>query len=248
MPVSLAAPDVHLWLARPERATDPELLDRYLALLSPEERSQHGRFVFEARRHEFLVTRVLVRTVLSRYGPRPPEAWRFVRNEHGRPSLDPPGLLDFNLSNGPGLVACAVARVRVGVDLEPHDRGGTILSLAQRVLSPAERRALDALPEAERADRALSLWTLKEAYLKARGAGLSLPLQELEFTPGVKGVSAAFGPSLRDRPDRWSFRLLDHAAHRLALATEGPARLQAFEVVPLSGEPEVALPATDPPG
>ncbi len=220
---------------------DPELLDRYLALLTPEEREQHGRFVFEKRRHEFLVTRALVRTVLSGYGTVPPEAWRFVRGEHGRPSLDPPGALDFNLSNGPGLVACAVARVRVGVDLEPYERGGTIVSLASRVFSPAERKALDALPEPDRADHALSLWTLKEAYLKARGAGLSLPLQQLEFTVGGASVTAAFGPALRDRPARWSFRVCDHAGHRLAVATEGPARLQAWEVVPLSGAPDLPV-------
>jgi 4'-phosphopantetheinyl transferase len=246
VPFALVAPDVHLWLARPERAAGPDLEDAYLALLSPEERAQHARFVFEKRRHEFLVTRTLARTVLSRYGMLRPEDWRFLRSAQGRPSLDPPGDLDFNLSNGPGLVACAVARVAVGVDLEPQERAGTILSLADRVLSAAERRALSALPEAQRPDRALSLWTLKEAYLKARGAGLSLPLQELEFTIEGPSVSAAFGPALADRPERWSFRLLDHAGHRLALVTEGPARLHAWEVVPLSGAPDLPVPAGDP--
>jgi 4'-phosphopantetheinyl transferase len=243
VPLALAPPDVHLWLVRPERAAGPELEEAYRALLSPDEREQHGRFVLEKRRHEFLVTRALVRTVLSRYGAQPPEAWRFARGEHGRPSLDPPGELDFNLSNGPGLVACAVARVPVGVDLEPYERAGTILSLAPRVLSGAERRALDAIPQAQRADRALSLWTLKEAYLKARGAGLSLPLQELEFTVEGGSVSASFGPVLADQPARWSFRLLDHAGHRLALATVGPAQLRVREVVPLSGAPDAPVPS-----
>jgi 4'-phosphopantetheinyl transferase len=238
----LAPTEVHLWLARPDRATDPALLSAYLALLSPDERSQHQRFAFAPRRHEHLVTRALVRTVLSRYGTLPPAAWRFARNPHGRPELDPPCGLLFNLSNAPGLVGCAVARGPVGVDLEPHHRGDTILELAARVLSAAERLALEGLPAALRPDRALSLWTLKEAYLKARGTGLTLPLQELEFNiAGPGAVTATFGPALGDRPERWAFGLLDHAGHRLAVGAARPARLSVYEVVPLSAGAEVPV-------
>ena len=143
-------------------------------------------------------------------------------------------------------MACAVARRAVGVDVEPLDRGGTILDLAATVLSGCERRALDALPPPERADRALSHWTLREAYLKARGTGLSLPLQELTFQldPGV--IAVRFGAALDDEPARWRFRLLDHARHRVAVATEGPVRLRAWEVVPCSAEADIELSVDEP--
>jgi 4'-phosphopantetheinyl transferase len=220
----------------------PGLLESYEALLAPDERDQHRRFAFEPRRHEYLVTRALARTVLSRYGPLPPAAWRFARGPRGRPELDPPCGLSFNLSNAPGLVACAVARHAVGVDLEPFDQGEAILALAGTVLSEAERRALEALPGAQRPGRALALWTLKEAYLKAVGAGLALPLQEAGFAvDALADITATFGPALRDRPGRWAFRLLDHAGHRVAVAAEGPMRLCAFEAVPLSPEADVAV-------
>jgi 4'-phosphopantetheinyl transferase len=236
----LAPNELHLWLARPERAGDPAVLDACLALLAPDERERHRRFVFEPRRREYAVTRALVRTVLSRYGPLSPDAWRFVRNAHGRPELDPPIGLSFNVSNSAGLVACAVARQAVGIDLEAGGRGETLLGLAETVFSPAERRALEELPPPQRADRALSLWTLKEAYLKARGAGLSLPLQELTFAVGAS-VTASFGPAIGDHPARWVFRLLDHAGHRLALATEGPLHLRAWEIVPCSPAPALQV-------
>jgi len=240
--LSLQPTDVHLWLARPDRATAPGALSAYLALLAPDERDQHRRFAFAPRRHEYLVTRALVRTVLSRYGPLPPAGWRFSRGPHGRPELDPPCDLTFNLSNAPGLVACAVARGAVGVDVEPADRGEAILALADAVLSEAERRALEALPEARRPGRALALWTLKEAYLKAIGAGLALPPKQVGFAIDARGgLTATFGPALRDRPERWAFRLLDHAGHRVAVAAEGPVRLRAFEAVPLSPEAEVPV-------
>jgi 4'-phosphopantetheinyl transferase len=175
-----------------------------------------------------------VRTVLSRYGTSRPADWRFTRNAHGRPELDPPGHLRFNLSNSPGLVGCAVALHEVGLDLEPHARAEAILRLAGRVFSDEERRALAALPESARAGRALSLWTLKEAYLKARGTGISLPLQEITFAPAAPTpIAMTLGPSLGDDPARWHFRLLDHAGHRVALATGAALRLRARETIPL---------------
>jgi 4'-phosphopantetheinyl transferase len=236
----LAHDEVHLWLVRPDRAAGRDVQDAYRALLSPDERERYGRFAFESRRHEFLVTRGLVRTVLSRYGPLPPEGWRFSRNAHGRPEIAPHHGLHFNLSNAPGLVACAVGRREVGVDVESHARGSAILELTRWVFTDAEWRALTELPQERRAGRALEIWTLKEAYLKARGIGLASPLQGIEFAIGEStAISVSFAAALGDHPARWSFRLLNHSGHRIAVATAGPIRLRAWEVVPRSAEAEV---------
>jgi len=225
---------VHLWLTRLDRATDPGLLQAYRDLLAPAERDRLDAIRLEPRRREYLFTRALVRTVLSRYGASPPAQWRFAQGPHGRPELDPPAALQFNISNSPGLVGCAVSRGAVGLDLEPRNRAGQILRLAARVLSWEERRALDALPADARADRALSLWTLKEAYLKARGLGISVPLGDITFSLAApSGVGLALGPSLADDPARWHLALRDHAGHRLALCADAPLRLAAWETMPL---------------
>jgi len=225
---------IHLWLTRPDRADDPALLKAYRDLLSPTERDRLDAIRLEPRRREYLLTRALVRTVMSRYGPVPPSQWRFAQGPHGRPELDPPAGLHFNLSNSPGLVGCAVSRGAVGLDLEPMTRAGQILRLAARVLSSEERRALDALPAEARADRALSLWTLKEAYLKARGLGISVPLGDISFSLDAPSrVGLALRPSLADDPSRWRLALRDHAGHRLALCADTPLQIAAWETTPL---------------
>jgi len=234
--------DVHLWLTRPDRCSDPGLLEAYRDLLSPAERARLEAIRLEPRRREHLLTRALVRTVLSRYGPASPAEWRFAQGPHGRPELDPPAAIQFNLSNSPGLVGCAVSRGAVGLDLEPMARAGQVLRLAGRVFSSGERRALDALTEGARADRALSLWTLKEAYLKARGLGISVPLGEITLSLDVPpGIDLALGPALGDDPDRWHLSLLDHAGHRLALCADAPLRLAAWETTPLVSGSDLRL-------
>jgi 4'-phosphopantetheinyl transferase len=248
VPLALEPNEVHLWLTQPARATAAELQDAYRELLSPEERARCERFLFHARRHEYLITRALARTTLSRYGSLPAAALRFRAGPGGRPALDPVGDLDFNLSNSSGLVACAVSRRAVGVDVEPLEHAGAVLGLAEVVLSDRERRTLDALPPARRALRALVTWTLKEAYLKARGAGLGLPLQEVEFTIRDSGaVTATFGRRVADLPERWTFHLLEHAGHSVAVAAEGAVRVRAREVVPLASGQETLVVSDDAP-
>ncbi|HXJ36899.1 MAG TPA: 4-phosphopantetheinyl transferase, partial [Candidatus Eisenbacteria bacterium] len=82
---SLGGSAVHVWTTVPEELGDPALLERYVALLTPDERVRHARFRLPATRRQHLVARALVRTVLSRYAAVEPGAWRFVANAHGRP-------------------------------------------------------------------------------------------------------------------------------------------------------------------
>ncbi len=224
------------WVCPPE-VEDP-ILAQALSWLTDEERERQRAFVFERNRREFLATRALIRTALSRVEPAPPQSWRFVRNEYGRPALDPPRGLCFNLSNHPTLVACALRRgsLEVGVDVEPLARGSDVLEIAATVFSDRELSDLRALPAAQQPERAISLWTLKEAYIKARGMGLSLPLKEFSFVFGPGGVGIRFSPALDDRSERWSFTWFDRRGHRLALAYERCV-----------GEPEPAVVCSDVP-
>lgn len=205
---------------RPDEIRDPELLRAYDAILTDDERQKRDRFRFEKDQHTCLVTRALVRTVLSKYADVPPERWRFVTNEHGRPEIDEPAearWLKFNLSHTHGLIACIVARDReVGVDVEDRDRKGRLLDVADRFFSPPEVQALRALPEDEQLDRFFLYWTLKESYIKARGKGLAIPLSQFSFLID-SDISITFDPRLEDDPERWQFTAMS-LGRRHALA------------------------------
>lgn len=222
--LALGAADVHVWLADPNEVTDPAHQARCLALLSADERAQHARFHFARDRHLYLVAHALVRCTLSRYAAVAPAAWRFVATPHGRPELAPgvcPLPLRFNLSHTHGQVAVAVTLVRdVGVDVESHDRPGDPVASAADYFAPAELDALRALPAAARTERFFVYWTLKEAYIKARGLGLSLPLELFAFDVADPGpIAVAFTPPLVDDPAAWHFeRARPTPRHFLACA------------------------------
>lgn len=225
--------EVELWLADPADAGDAAL-----ALLDEGERERMGRFVFEKDRRLYLAAHALVRRALSRRAPVDPAAWRFAAEDGGRPVIAGPAPvppLRFNLSHCAGLVACAIAEGRdVGVDVEPLAE--VPRDLIDRICAPAEAAALRALPPAAQPERFFTLWTLKEAYVKARGLGLALPVEEACFELGAPGAPGAPdadaprfrpGPALDDDPAAWLFvRLRPTPAHCAAVAiARPPARL-----------------------
>lgn len=187
------------------------------------------------------MTRALVRTVLSKYADVPPEAWRFVTNDYGRPEVDAPAAarwLKFNLSHTNGLVAMIVAREReVGVDVEDRDRRGRLLNVADRYFSPSEVEALHALPNEEQLERFFLYWTLKESYIKARGMGLAIPLAQFSFS-FHDAITIDFDPRLHDDPNRWQFTALSFGRrHAVAAGITRKAnehvRIVLHETIPL---------------
>jgi 4'-phosphopantetheinyl transferase len=206
---------------------DPEAWaqhEAYRALMSPDEHERMARLVFERDRRRFLLTRALVRTTLSRYAAVPPAEWAFIANVHGRPEIldRAPGVPDlrFNLSHTDGLIACAVTIGReVGVDVEHIQRHMTH-DVAGRFFAPREVNDLKALSEDEQQRVFFDYWTLKEAYIKARGFGLALPLADFAFTLAPQAPpQIAFEPALQDDPDTWQFAQdWPTPHHRLALA------------------------------
>jgi 4'-phosphopantetheinyl transferase len=240
----LPAGEVHLWYLLPDvvAAAAPSLFDAYEALLAPDERARKDRYHFEHSRREYLLTRALVRATLSRYAAVAPAAWTFRQNSYGRPEIDAEEhrWIHFNLSNTRGLVAILVARdLEVGVDVEDTERNGDSVGVADRFFSPFEVAALHALPEAQRRGRFFDYWTLKEAYIKARGMGLAIPLDQFSFLlEQAPPVRIAFDPRLGDDAAAWQFEQLALSPrHRAAAAVRrghGPdVRFVVRETVPL---------------
>jgi 4'-phosphopantetheinyl transferase len=202
--------EVHLWYTLPDSLTDPQLLHSYQALMTSDEHERQQRFHFEKGRHEYLVTRALVRTVLSRYVVAAPHDWRFVSNTYGRPEIASPLHLPplcFNLSHTDGLIVCVVALDReVGVDVENLNRPGETVEIADHFFSPTEVAALHALPPEAQRQRFFAYWTLKESYIKARGMGVSLPLDQFSFHLDTRcPIRISFEPRMQDNPHSWQF-------------------------------------------
>ena len=196
------------------------------ARLADDERRRRDRYVRELDRHTFVVARALVRMVLSQHGPVEPADWRFAVNEHGCPFVVDAQAgqprLHFNVSHTAGLVALAVARGhRVGVDVEDARRV-VRHDVAGHHFAPAEVADLRALPAEAQPRGFFEYWTLKEAYIKARGMGLAIPLADFAFVlrpPAAPVVT--FVEGFDDDAARWQFwQAWPTPDHRLGLAIE----------------------------
>lgn len=207
--LGLTRGQVHLWYVSTEDAKQRGWLSRYHHLLTVDDHNRHQRFVFEKDRDQFLIARAFVRTTLSRYADIKPEEWKFQINEFGKPSIDAgaDSSIRFNLSHSDGLMICGVTVDReIGVDCENSDRKVEIEQLATRVFSQSEQEYFHSVSPARRRKTFFRLWTLKESYIKARGIGMSLPLQHFSFdlarTPQIR---ISFDGEIQDRPQVWQF-------------------------------------------
>ncbi len=239
----LDAGHIHIWLVFYQHLTEPALLSSMLALLSEQERAQHLRFHFADDRLRYLATRALVRSVLSRYAPLAPADWLFTPNDYGRPAIAnehaQARTLGFNLSHTRGLIAMAVTRDRVlGVDVENLATRQISEGIAEHFFSPAEVAELATVPAERRQDRFFEYWTFKEAYIKARGMGLSIPLDRFSFDfPDERQVRLSTEPDLGDDPERWRFWQFRPApGYLLALCAErldgAPPQLTVRSAIP----------------
>ena len=220
---------VDVWLAPPTA----ELAAAALPLLSAEERARDARFQHTGARQQFLVGRWLLRTVLAERLGTTPAAVPLVASERGALAVlaaANPAHLRFNLSHTEGLVAIALAAgCPVGVDVEDCERPGRTVALAERYFAPTEVAALRARPPAAQRDRFFQLWTLKEAYIKARGQGLAIPLARFAFDldPACSAIGFTADADVDPDPPRWRFRTFRPTArHQLSVAlccgAEGP--------------------------
>jgi 4'-phosphopantetheinyl transferase len=202
--------------------------------LSPDERTRHARLIFERDRRDFAVAHALLRQMLSAHVDRPPREWTFVPGPHGKPMLEPEAsgcTLSFNLAHTHGLVTCAITTgTDIGIDVEPIDRGGAALELAQRYFSSVEVAEIERLTGRARETRFIEIWTLKEAYVKAIGDGLTRPVDEFWFT-FEESRRLGFESSDPDDSADWSFALFAPSPeYRLAVAVRGPSTTRRFSV------------------
>lgn len=221
--------EVHVWWTRPESWQSPDLVRRFSALLSDDERDRCQRFVFPSDRRTYTVAHALVRTVLSSYTGIDPAAWQFTAGRYGRPEISgPPGAphIRFSLGHTKGLAALAVSRIHdVGVDVEHRDRQTDCLGLARQFFASVEADHLASLPPPKRATTFFDYWTLKEAYVKATGLGLSLPLASFWFQLG-EPPTVVFATDSGERSSDWHFEQLSFgSSHAGAVAVRaGPVR------------------------
>ena len=220
----LSAGGAVAYYALPTRYAEQPERERLLSLLDAGERARYRRFRFDADRLCYLVAHALTRRALSSVSDVQPEAWRFSVGKHGKPEVANPtkGVsLRFNLSHTRGLVACALAfEADVGVDVEHVTRTVEISRVARSVFSPPE---LDELAsegdEAGQRTCFFRFWTLKEAYIKAVGAGLGMPLRRIAFDVSSPSAPRISFSGIDDDPDAWLFHLHEPTPeHQLAIA------------------------------
>lgn len=250
--IELTPGEIHLWLAYYDQINDERLHASYRAFLNPQELQQEPRFYFAKDRRRYLVTRALVRTVLSRYAPLSPEAWAFSTNAYGRPEIANAEVRDlqlsFNISHTHSLIVLGVTKQRaLGVDVENVRTRTVSIDIADRFFAPDEVAALATVPPDQQQDRFFEYWTFKESYIKARGMGLSLPLDKFSFQyPHARGVNIAIHPELADDAARWEFWQFRPTAEYLVaicaerVGTRSP-RLVVNQLVP-SMEEELLAP------
>ncbi len=229
-------------------ALDSPLVSEYRALLSAPEATRMARLVSQVDQHRYLLTRALVRTTLSSYVPdTPPAEWTFSTGVYGRPSVNQPESarsLQFNLSHSGHVIDMAVSTVAgdFGIDVEQHKVRERSLRVARRFFSEWEYAALAALPDDQQQQRFFDLWTLKEAYVKALGRGLSFALLK-QFGFGFTGKDTINFDSTApgDASAHWQFLQIDRGAglttafaHRAHAPKPGPLTVVMHHIVPLS--------------
>lgn len=152
-------------------------------LLSDDERDRASRFRVEPARSAFVLTRSALRLLLAGYLDEPPHQIRFGFTDYGKPFLDGGSELHFNVSHTDGLALLAFARKRrIGIDVEKIRPQPDALRLAHRFFSQSERAELEDLDAEELASGFFRCWSRKEAYIKARGEGLSIPLHQFDMS------------------------------------------------------------------
>lgn len=216
-------------------------------LLSAEERARAARFHFEQHRREFTAFHGAVRWLLGRALGQQPESLRFETGAWGKPALvgEFGRPVEFNLSHTRGLALLALGATPLGVDVEYIRPDLDWPPLARRFFAPQESAALDALPPEEQRRAFFQCWTRKEAYLKARGMGLSLPLDGFAVT--VTGPARLLAGA---ETAGWTLHALDvGVAHVAALALAGeaqPLTLWEFPTLLEDFAGETLFPATRP--
>jgi 4'-phosphopantetheinyl transferase len=199
---------------------DPAARLRALDRLLPHERQRHDRFRRPDDRDMFLLGRVMARALVGDALGVDPQDWPWRDGPHGRPEIDLANCrFSFNLAHSGGMVVCALAsRGLVGVDVEDRRRASLDRALVQRCCAPDEIVDVDAHGVGWQ-HRFLQYWTLKEAYLKARGLGITVHLPDVAFHFGeADEIRLSLRHSAADEDADWAFTQTTLGNHVVAMA------------------------------
>jgi len=210
---ALADGEAHVWHASLDV---PEArLDELMACLSEDELARAARFKFERDRNRYIAGRGLLRHTLAGYLRTNPAVIRFDYGSQGKPFL-PGEPLQFNLSHSSGQALYAVSLdIELGIDIERLNPAVEVEKIAACFFSPAEVTAILALPPERRHVRFFDFWTQKEAYVKALGHGLSIPLNEFDVSTLSEIDHTGF-------PKSWVYPLDTEPGYVAALVTMRP--------------------------
>jgi 4'-phosphopantetheinyl transferase len=221
--VPLGPDEIHLWLVSLDRPPAP--LPTLQSTLSSDERERASRYHFDRDRRRYATSRGVLRAILASYLELDPDALTFQYSPHGKPSLAADAELRFNLSrSGEQLLVGVNLNREIGVDVECLRPMSDLDAIARRFFAPTEAAKLAALPDAVRTRAFFECWTRKEAFIKAVGEGLSMPLDSFEVAFGPDTLAALLSvggsePSARE----WSLWGVEPAANVLAaVALQGP--------------------------
>ena len=229
--------EVHIWRLEPEPAVE---LARYFRLLDRDEQDRAGRFRFQHLTRSFIVDHGRLRLILGAYTQSHPEDLVFSLNKFGKPCLDGPHRgLHFNLSHTEGLTLLALCLdSEVGIDVEAVRPMEDWREVAQSHFSARENKALHSTIESDRQKAFFRCWTRKEAFLKANGCGLSMPLDSFAVSLAPEEFPAlldcAWDPHETSRWSLFSLALGENFIGALALENR-EWKIRFFDWAALAG-------------
>jgi 4'-phosphopantetheinyl transferase len=235
--------EIHLWIVNTDEITDPDLLNEYRSLLTEEETKRKNRYVFEKSRRQYLIARALLKTLLADYTNQSPHKIYFNVNKYGKPSLrqnNHSNPIQFNLSHTERLIICGFSLTNyIGVDIENFTRKNSTLKIAKRFFSAIEYNDMKTLIQSKMEERFFHYWTLKESYIKAKGKGLSIPLDKFHFK--IINDSLHFESDLEDNPKEWNYWLLKPTKNHFGAISvhnknNNILTLQCKKIIPLKKE------------
>lgn len=211
--LSVNTGEVHLWQV--DLLEPPRPLRYYMAIISEEEAARAARFYFEKDRHQFIVGRAVLRELLGRYLSLDPASIDFKFSDFGKPAFPNPAGIQFNISHSGGMALMGFTQTaEIGVDLEKIKPDLEIEQIASRFFAIKEKAALLQQPVHRQAASFYQCWTSKEAFIKAHGQGLSLPLDqfEVEVHPDKPAALKAvhWDPKLVENWDLYGFIPKEH--------------------------------------
>lgn len=222
--------EVHIWRANLD--IEPKLRAFFETTLSSDERQRAYRFHFEKDRLHFIAARGILRQLLGRYLEKDPKEIVFSYTTYGKPFLAEYSWLQFNISHSKGYALFGmVQQLSIGIDLEFIRPKIEFERLAKRFFSTNETQTLLGLSTTERYRGFFNCWTRKEAFIKAKGEGLSLPLDQFEVSlePNIPAKLIATHWNPEEAADWHLYELFPQTNFVGALAVKGKVETRLFD-------------------